>query len=80
MIIYNDNGNEIAAEFYFKYKGYDVSIQCDPCEKTKMSIMLDSEEVGVDPFDSTNYNTECTIPDAIEWIDEDIKCRIEEKK
>jgi hypothetical protein len=78
MIIYNDNGNPIAANIEMDYKGYCISIDCDPSEYPKVFITLNGEEVGTDPFDLSEVSVQCTLQDAIEWIEEDIKCREEE--
>jgi len=78
MIIYNDNGNQIAAECELEYKGYNISIECDPSSYPKVYISLAGEEVGTDPFDMSDVKVQCTLQDVIEWIEEDIKCRKEE--
>ena len=78
MIIYNDNGNPIVASMEIDYKGYTISIDCDPSEYPKLFISLNGEEVGTDPFDMSDVVTNCSLQDAIEWIEEDIKCRKEE--
>jgi len=78
MIIYNENGSKVFGEFTFDYKGYEISVECDPSEKPKIFVSLNDIEVGVDPFNSEEGDSGGTLQGAIEWIDEDIRCRREE--
>lgn len=80
MKILNDNGNEIVANFSFQYKGYDIYVGCDPSDTPKMLITLNDEDVNASPVYNPDDDHAVTIESAMEWIDEDIRCREEENR
>ncbi len=72
MKMLNEQNKQIKGYFLFYYKKYEIV--CSLINKPFMvHIYLDGETLG-DPF-SDNFCK--NIPDAIEWIDEDIRCRKE---
>jgi hypothetical protein len=59
-----------------KYKNYELFISSGKV----LCITLNDEEVGANnaPDMIKHTNAETTLEDAIQWIEEDIKCRKEE--
>ena len=72
MQIYNIEQDELITngKVILKYKGYDLIIYSDG----RIYVELEGYE---DIFNDTDDNYKTDLADAIDWIEEDIKCRIE---
>ena len=61
-----------------EYKGYQLEIN----DGKVVYIELNGQEVGIDdcPASTTQTTSSVKLEDAVEWINEDIKCREEDKE
>jgi len=64
MIFFDEKDSRVKGRFVFDYKGYDVICYTNG----KVYITLEDEDLG-------DGESAIDVKNAIEWIEEDIKCR-----